>query len=121
MIGFTHTTDPECAKIHGIKAPGFALFRNFDEDDRSKSLPYQGENTHEGLQKWVNANMLEVNKPFSNLLINLMEKRHQPYAILFRSQDDKYEDYLRVYDDAIQKYSGMLHFFHADAGGSEFE
>lgn len=107
---FVHSNDANCAKKHGVTAPGLAFFRKFEE----KVVVYTGEANKEAIGSWVKPLKVATVFAFTDDDIEVVFGEQNSALFLFRAEKDKDSAFQKTFEDAAYANKGKLVFSYSD-------
>ena len=115
-FGFYFVRDPECAAKHGLAYKSVAFLTNF-EGEGARVFAWPGGADANAMAAWYEPEMIPPLSEFEEDIGRSMRRSQLPAIVLFRPDDDEFEDYAFVYKRAAVANRGKAIFiWSTDAG-----
>ena len=112
-FSFFWNDEPDCWDQHGLKPKSIAFLTRFDMEGYRLHL-YEGSANIGSINKWLIEPLIPPLVRYDESIGETMRKTMKPTVILFRSEDDEFEDYAVEYKMAALANRNKAIFVWAD-------
>jgi hypothetical protein len=108
-FAFYFVREPECAAKHGVAPRTVALLTNF-EGEGARVFAWPGGADARAMAAWYEPEMVPPLSEYEEDIARSMRRSRLPTVVLFRPEDDEFEDYAFVYKRAAVANRGRAIF-----------
>lgn len=119
-FSFYFVREPACAAKHGLPAKSVAFLTNFDGEG-ARVFPWRGGADAAAMAAWYEPEMIPPLSEYEEDIARSMRRSQLPTVILFRPEDDEFEDYAFLYKRAALADRGRAIFVWSTDSGEGAE
>jgi len=119
-FAFYFVREPACAAKHGVEMKSVAFLTNF-EGEGARVFKWPGGADAAAMAAWYEPEMIPPLAEFEEDIGRSMRRSRLPAVILFRPEDDEFEDYAFLYKRAAVANRGKAIFVWSTDGGDGAE